>query len=180
MWLKNIDKSWTLFLDRDGVINQRNFEGYITNTNDFIFNPNFLTSIPTLSKLFGKIVIVTNQQGIGKGVMTEKDLIEVHNYMLNEIIKIGGRVDEIFYAGNLKNALNNRRKPLPAMGYEAQQKFPEIIFNKSIMIGDTNSDMLFGKNLGMKTILMKSKEHITEKADLEIKNFNELLIFFKE
>lgn len=180
MWLKEIDQSWTLFLDRDGVINKRNFEGYITNSKDFIFAPDFLLNIPKLSNLLGNIVIVTNQQGIGKGLMSEKDLSEIHKYMLDEILKVGGRIDEIFYASNLKNESNDRRKPLPVMGLEAKQKFPKINFSKSIMIGDTNADMKFGKKLGMKTILIKSKEKITEKPDLEISNFNELIKILEE
>jgi D-glycero-D-manno-heptose 1,7-bisphosphate phosphatase len=178
MWLKDIDQSWSLFLDRDGVINQRNFEGYITNINDFIFTPNFLNSIPILSNIFGSIIIVTNQQGIGKGLMSENDLHKIHNYMLDAIKKVGGRVDDIFFAHNLKNAKNDRRKPLPVMGLEAQNKNPKINFSKSIMIGDTNSDMFFGKNLGMKTILLKSTEQVTTTVDLEIENFIELLKIF--
>jgi histidinol-phosphate phosphatase family protein len=178
MWLNDIDQSWSLFLDRDGVINQRNFEGYITNINEFLFTPSFLNSIPILSNIFGNIIIVTNQQGIGKGIMTEQDLQEIHNYMLDKIKKEGGRVDDIFFAHNLKNAKNDRRKPLPTMGLEAKIKNPKINFSKSIMIGDTNSDMFFGKNLGMKTILMKSTEQVTTNVDLEIENFNELLKIF--
>jgi D-glycero-D-manno-heptose 1,7-bisphosphate phosphatase len=178
MWLKDIDQSWSLFLDRDGVINQRNFKGYITNINDFVFTPSFLNSIPILSNIFGNIIIVTNQQGIGKGIMSELDLLEIHNFMLDEIKKVGGRVDDIFFAHNLKNAKNDRRKPLPFMGLEAQMKNPKINFSKSIMIGDTNSDMCFGKNLGMKTILLKSAEQVTTNVDLEIENFNELLKIF--
>ena len=178
MWLNDIDQSWSLFLDRDGVINQRNFEGYITNINEFLFTPSFLNSIPILSNIFGNIIIVTNQQGIGKGIMTEQDLQEIHNYMLDKIKQEGGRVDDIFFAHNLKNAKNDRRKPLPTMGLEAKIKNPKINFSKSIMIGDTNSDMFFGKNLGMKTILMKSNEQVTTNVDLEIENFNELLKIF--
>ncbi len=176
MWLEEVDASWTLFLDRDGVINQRNFEGYITKVEDFIFTPYFLTSIPVLSNLFGKVIIITNQQGIGKGLMTEDCLQEIHQFMINEIHHVGGRIDKVFYANNLKNTLNDRRKPLPVMGVEAQNQFPSINFSKSVMIGDTNSDLLFGKNLGMKTILMKSTEQINIQADLEINDFNELVL----
>ena len=179
MWLEEIDASWTLFLDRDGVINQRNFDGYITKVQDFIFTPYFLTSIPFLSNLFGKLIVVTNQQGIGKGVMTEDCLHEIHKHMINEIQKVGGKMDQVFYASNLKNTLNDRRKPLPNMGIEAQNQFPSINFSKSVMIGDTNSDLLFGKNLGMKTILMKSTEYVKEQADLEINDFNELVLKLK-
>ena len=65
------------------------------------------------------------------------------------------------------------------MGIEAKTLFQTIDFQKSVMIGDTNSDILFGKNLGMRTILLKSKEIITVNADLEILNFIELKSMFE-
>jgi D-glycero-D-manno-heptose 1,7-bisphosphate phosphatase len=179
MWLEEVDENWTLFLDRDGVINKRNFEGYITKVEDFVFIPHFLPSISILSQIFGKIIVVTNQQGIGKGIMNEKSLLEIHRHMIQEINNVGGRIDQVFYATNLKNEHNDRRKPLPNMGLEAQNQFPNIDFKKSIMIGDTNSDIQFGKSLGMKTILYKSSEKITENIDLVINDFKELTIRLK-
>ena len=179
MWIKDIDASWTLFLDRDGVINQRNYQGYVTNVESFLFTNAFLENSALLSNIFAHVFIVTNQQGVGKGEMSLDKLQEIHNFMLTKIKEHGGKIDEVFSATNLKNAINDRRKPLVKMAIEAQLKFPDIDFNKSIMIGDTNSDILFGKNLGMKTILMKSLEIVTEKPDLVIADFNELINLFK-
>ena len=178
MWVHEIDSDWTLFLDRDGVINQRNFNGYITTVETFHFTPYFLDTIPLLTKFFGKIIVVTNQQGVGKGEMSLDRLHEIHSYMQQSIQKHGGEINHVLSATNIKNTINDRRKPLPIMGLEAQMKNPKINFSKSIMIGDTNSDMCFGKNLGMKTILLKSTEHVTSNVDLEIENFNELLKIF--
>lgn len=79
------DPTWTLFLDRDGVINQRNFEGYITRVEDFIFLPKVIEGLKLLAPQFSKIIVVTNQQGIGKGIMTEGDLDEIHNFMIKAL-----------------------------------------------------------------------------------------------
>jgi histidinol-phosphate phosphatase family protein len=180
MWLENIDKSWTLFLDRDGVINVRNFEGYITNTTDFIFKEGVLTSLSKFDTLFHKIIIITNQQGVGKGIFTLEELHEIHTFMRQEITKYGGRIDAVFSATNLKNSENNRRKPAIAMGLEAKLLFQDIDFSKSIMVGDTDSDIVFGKNLGMKTILIKSDEICKQIPDLIVNSLEEIIEIIKQ
>ncbi|SFT45251.1 D-glycero-D-manno-heptose 1,7-bisphosphate phosphatase/D-glycero-alpha-D-manno-heptose 1-phosphate guanylyltransferase [Lishizhenia tianjinensis] len=165
-------KDWTLFLDRDGVINQRNFDGYIEKPEDFFFEEGALEALLAFSQLFQRVVVVTNQQGVGKGIMTARNLSEVHTYMLEEVEKAGAKIDHVFYSADLKTQENNSRKPNPTMGYWAQEMFPEIDFKKSIMVGDTNGDIQFGKKLGMTTVLIKSKEEVSEQADFE---FNSLL-----
>lgn len=169
-----INKSWTLFLDRDGVINKRNFNGYITSVEEFIFYEKALEAICHLSRLFGKIIIVTNQQGIAKKSMTKRNLEEIHRYMLEEIYKAGGKVDAIFVADNLKNAKNDRRKPLPTMAFEAKEQFPTIDFEKSVMVGDTDSDIKFGMNLGMKTIGVRSDEILSVAPTILVDDLMEL------
>lgn len=163
-----IDKTWTLFLDRDGVINQRIPGGYVTKREDFVFLANVKGAISGICRLFARVVIVTNQQGVAKGLMTKEDLEDVHDFMLDEIGVYGGFVDKIYAACELASDENNTRKPKPDMALQAQQDFPEIDFSKSIMIGDTASDMEFGKNLGMKTVLILSDEFVLDEADLEI------------
>ena len=169
-----ITKEWTLFLDRDGVINKRNFHGYITTVSEFEFLSHALDGIAKLSELFGHVIVVTNQQGIGKNVMTSCNLSSIHDYMRNEIKKAGGTVSEVFYAANLRGSENDRRKPLPFMGLEAKKKFPEIDFSKSIMVGDTDSDIQFGMNLGMYTVAVISEEKLTKSPDLRVNDLNEL------
>jgi D-glycero-D-manno-heptose 1,7-bisphosphate phosphatase len=170
-----IDASWTLFLDRDGVINQRDFSGYIQKKEQFYFEEGVLDFLKFASFHFGKIIVVTNQQGVGKGLMSLNALESIHECMISEINKAGGRIDAVYVATNLKNADNDRRKPLSVMGLEAQNTFPEIDFSKSIMIGDTDSDLKFGKKLGMITILKKSKEKISMDFDFEVSNLRELI-----
>lgn len=167
------DQSWTLFLDRDGVINERIFGGYVTSPEDFRFIPGVTDSLRLLANVFGKILIVTNQQGVAKKLMSESNLSAVHRYLEDQVQKSGGRIDFIFAATNLKGVEPDRRKPESAMALEAKLMFPEIDFEKSIIVGDTDSDLRFGKKLGMRTVLIRSAENVCEKADLEVESLVE-------
>jgi D-glycero-D-manno-heptose 1,7-bisphosphate phosphatase len=153
--IREVDKSWTLFLDRDGVINQRIYGGYITQPEEFKFLPGVLSGLREFANRFGRICIVTNQQGVGKGFMAENQLEAVHQYMQSEIEKAGGRIDRIYYCPDLAISADNCRKPGIKMALQAKTDFPEIDFAKSIMVGDSLSDMEFGKNAGMVTIYVK-------------------------
>ncbi len=88
-------EGWSLFLDRDGVINKRLVGDYVKKTEEFVFLDGVLEAIATLSTKFNRIFIVTNQQGIGKGLMTEKDLKQVHDSMEKEIVEHAGKIDRI-------------------------------------------------------------------------------------
>jgi len=149
-----IDRQWTLFLDRDGVINRRIPDGYINEIRDFEFLPKVLPTLAQLSKLFGYIIVVTNQQGIGKGILTEKQLTHIHQFMMQKVVEAGGCIDSVYYCGDLAGQNNNCRKPSPTLAYRAKQDYPGIDFNKSVVVGDAISDVAFGQNLGMKTILI--------------------------
>ena len=163
-WNSKIDKTWTLFLDRDGVINTRLVDDYVKNINEFEFMPGVLDAFRIFAEKFGKIIIVTNQQGVGKGLMTMQDVESVHKFMLKEIENQKGRVDAIYVCPQLKSDPDNFRKPSPKMAYMAQHDFPEIDLYKSIMIGDMNSDLEFGKNCGMYTVFI-GNEPIKIKPD---------------
>jgi histidinol-phosphate phosphatase family protein len=169
----NIDRTWTLFLDRDGVINERIMGGYVTDPSKFEFLPGVLEALSWFSRNFYRIVVVTNQQGIGKGLMTERNVLEVHAYMCDEIHRSRGRIDKCFFAPNLVGAEEDLRKPGPVMAEMAKMEFPEIEFDRSIMVGDTDSDILFGKNLGMKTVRIKTVEPISVEADFTCESLAE-------
>ena len=168
-WNSKIDKSWTLFLDRDGVVNTRLVDDYVKNINEFEFMPGVLGAFKVFAEKFGKIIIVTNQQGVGKGIMTMDDVVKVHDFMLKEIENQKGRVDAIYVCPQLKSDPDNFRKPSPKMAYMAQHDFPEIDLEKSIMVGDMNSDLEFGKNCGMYTVFV-GDEPIKIRPDAKYKS----------
>lgn len=163
MTLKNlISKSWTLFLDRDGVINERLVGDYVKHAGDFRFINGVGEAIKTFSEIFGRIVVVTNQQGIGRGVMTEEMLKQIHQKMLQEIKTAGGRIDRIYYCSGLAKDRPFDRKPNVGMALKARKDFPEIRFKKAIIAGDSRSDMLFGRHLGMTTVLIGESHNIAK------------------
>lgn len=151
--LSRIDHTWTLFLDRDGVINEQPANDYVKSVEEFHFLPGVKESFQSFNRIFLKIFVVTNQQGIGKGLMTEEQLHEIHNYMKNEIEKQSGHVDKIYFCPGLKKDQPVCRKPGVGMGLQARKEFPGIKLNKSVMVGDMLNDMIFGKRLGMITVL---------------------------
>jgi histidinol-phosphate phosphatase family protein len=148
-----IDKSWTLFLDRDGVINHEKKEAYVLNRSEFVFFEGVKDALKKVADIFGVIVMVTNQKGIGKGLMTVEDLSDIHLYMMDDVKLAGGRIDKIFYCSDLDNESVNR-KPNHGMALQAQKAFPQIDFSKSIIVGNKLSDMQFGRNAGMNTVFV--------------------------
>lgn len=152
---KEIDKSWTLFLDRDGVINEEKKDAYILQRGEFLFYKTVKDAMKIVAGIFGIIVMVTNQKGVGKGLMTVADLEDIHDYMLEDIKKAGGRIDKVFYCADLDDTSINR-KPNYGMAQQAKVLFPEIDFAKSIIVGNKLSDMQFGRNAGITTVFVAS------------------------
>lgn len=147
-----VDKSWTLFLDRDGVINRRIVNDYVKHPDEFHLLPGVAEAVAKMSAVFGKIIVVTNQQGIGKGLYSHDDLSAVHKKMIDAVEQAGGRIDAIFYAAQLASENSPMRKPGIGMALSAKEKFPEIDFTRSIMVGDSASDMEFARAAGMKFV----------------------------
>lgn len=151
--LADITPEWTLFLDRDGVINYEKKNDYIRNKDEFRFYEGTPAVIASLSKQFKHLIIVTNQKGIGKGLMSENDLQSIHTHMLEAIEAAGGRIDGIYFCKDLADDSPNR-KPQAGMAFQAKQDFPDIEFSKSIMVGNRLSDMAFGRNAGIHTLFV--------------------------
>ena len=153
--LRQMNKNWTLFLDRDGVINYEKKDNYILNWGEFVFCEGALESMKILSDVFGKIIMVTNQRGVGKGLMSLQDLEDIHENMLKAINKEKGRIDRIYYCISL-NDDDPFRKPNPGMAIQAKKDFPTIDFSRSLVGGNNISDMEFGRNAGINTVFVKT------------------------
>lgn len=156
-----VDASWTLFLDRDGVINKEKEGDYIRNLSEFEFLPGALSSLQQITPRFQRCIVVTNQRGIGKGLMRVDDLSSIHTYLQTQVAAGGGKLDALFYAPDLDSDSPNR-KPNPGMAFQAKNLFPEIDFLKSIMVGNRLSDMEFGRNCGMTTIYLHTTHPIED------------------
>lgn len=177
--LENVDPGWTLFLDRDGVINYEKENDYILNWSEFEFYPGVTNAIRLLSEKFNTIVVISNQRGVGRGLMSERDLLDIQHRMRSEIGKNGGRIDKIYYC-TATDAHHFYRKPNPGMALQAAKDFPMIDLSKTIMVGNKLSDMQFGRNAGTYTVYLKTthpKQPLPH-PDIDL-SFNALIDFAK-
>jgi histidinol-phosphate phosphatase family protein len=151
--LREVNRNWTLFLDRDGVINDEKIGEYILHWDYFIFSKGVLDVFKRLSAVFGRIIVVTNQKGVGKGLMSKESLDTIHYEMQREVEIAGGHIDRIYACTDLDDN-SPMRKPNHGMALQAKKDFPEIDFNRSIMVGNKLSDMRFGRSAGMYTVFV--------------------------
>ncbi|MDB5210798.1 MAG: family hydrolase [Sediminibacterium sp.] len=177
--LTKIDNTWTLFLDRDGVINHDKDNDYIRDWNEFRFYDTTLEAMAIIEKHFGRIVVTTNQKGVGKGLMSVADLDNIHANMLSLIQENGGRIDKVYYCSDLSDDSVNR-KPNPGMAHQAKADFAEVDLSKSIIVGNRISDMGFGRNAGIYTVFVATTHPETPFPDPLIDLcFDDLLAFAK-
>jgi histidinol-phosphate phosphatase family protein len=169
----HIDSGWTLFLDRDGVINKKIENDYVKHTIEFEFMDGVIPALKKLKDVFGTIVVVTNQQGIGKGVMRTEDLDLIHKNMLYEIEYMGGKIHQVYFSPHLASENHPTRKPAIGMALKAKGDHPHIDFGKSIIVGDSLSDMEFGRKAGMKTVFISGSELKDERVDFNFKSLKE-------
>lgn len=142
----------TLFLDRDGVLNRHLLGDYVRTPEMWEWMPGMLQALALWALKFRRIVLVTNQRGVGKGVMTDAQLAKVHAHMLEGVLEAGGRIDLILTCTAVEDS-DPRRKPNPGMFYEACGLFPDIEAPSSVMLGDAPSDAAFAQNCGIQFIL---------------------------
>lgn len=108
--------------------------------------------------------MVTNQRGVAKGLTKIEDVQKIHANMQEEIEAAGGRIDKIYVCTDMNGP---NRKPDTGMGLQALADFSQIDLKKSIMAGNTLSDMEFGRNLGVAiNVLIGSRVALTDQRSL--------------
>lgn len=142
----------TFFLDRDGVINEKMPEGsYVRNIDEFRLLPGVVKAIGRINRSGARVVVLSNQRGIARGLYTCDDVDAIHAHLQQILNKDGAHIDGFFYCPHDKNSCACR-KPLPGLYEQAAAEFNDIRPDSSVMIGDSLSDIEFGRRLGMKTI----------------------------
>ncbi|MBR6676349.1 MAG: HAD family hydrolase [Clostridia bacterium] len=140
------------FLDRDGIINKKAPEHqYITRPEDFIFLDNVPRAIKLLNDNGYLVIIITNQRGIARGLMTMDDLTAVHHSMCERLKKSGAHIDNIYVCPH-NNGECNCRKPDIGLFLKAESDYT-IDKSQSFMIGDSESDIVAGQRYGIRSIL---------------------------
>lgn len=136
------------FIDRDGVINVD--KGYLFRIRDFEYQNGVLSFLKMLQKKSFSLFIITNQSGIGRGIYTETDMKNLHKWLISDLRKYGIDIEQIKFCPHLPSENCNCRKPKTGMIQQILNSYPNIELDRSILIGDKNSDIQCGKNAGVK------------------------------
>ncbi|HZS75743.1 MAG TPA: D-glycero-beta-D-manno-heptose 1,7-bisphosphate 7-phosphatase [Ktedonobacteraceae bacterium] len=142
----------TIFLDRDGVINE-NRSDYVKSWSEFRFLPGVCEAIARLTRAGHRIVVCTNQAGVAKGSISKEALEEMHARMVAEIRQGGGEIEKVYYCPHGKEENCRCRKPQPGMLLQATQELG-LDLNDAVFIGDSISDIRAGMAIGIHTILV--------------------------
>ena len=153
-----------IFLDRDGtlIVNKH----YLNNVEGIEYLPGMFQALQWLKSEGYEFVMVTNQSGIPRGLITEEQLSAIHEQMVKDFAEFDLEFLEIYHAPHLPDSDHEDRKPNPGMLLKAQEKF-RIDMKHSWMIGDSSADVGAGKNAGVPTIYLdlQPKDEIPEDAE---------------
>lgn len=151
-----------IFLDRDGVINKRPPRGeYVRNWQEFEFLPGAVEALKLISQKGYRIYLITNQAGVGRGMMSEQDLKIIHQKLKGELEKNGVRISGIYYCPHEMNENCQCRKPKPGLLLRAAEE-RNLDLKDAIFIGDDERDCQMGKAVGCKTILVTPEKNLLE------------------
>jgi len=145
----------TVFLDRDGVINKNSENDYVKTWDEFRFIPKAKEAIRALTDAHWDTIIISNQAGVGKGVMSAQAVEEINTRMIDEIERGGGEVKAVYYCPHRQDEGCECRKPKPGMLLRAACEHL-IEVSESYLIGDKITDIQAGAQVGCTTILVKT------------------------
>jgi len=162
------NKCRALFLDRDGVINHDT--GYVYRIADFIFVSGIFELVSAATEAGYRIIVVTNQAGIGRGLYTEEDFHSLMDWVTRQFREKGGTIDGVYYCpnhpvhgvGRFRVDCPNR-KPRPGMIHQAAKDY-NIDLARSILVGDKSTDIAAGHAAGISQCILLS---VGEKSDKE-------------
>ena len=135
---------------------------YVRNWNMWEWIDGVLPKMAELAKRYKRIFLVSNQQGVGKGRMTQADLDDIHRRMMADITEVGGRIDRIYTCTELESSNSPMRKPEIGMALQAQQEFPEVDFSRAVMVGDNVTDMLFARNAQLRAVYITKNNPVPD------------------
>lgn len=155
-----------IFFDRDGTVIKEKPGTYLSDPKGVKLYKNTLKGLKLFADMGYKLFIISNQSGIGRGYFTDKEVKAVNDRMLTLIKPI--KIEDIAYCPHAPTQPCNCRKPAPALGERLIKKY-NIDASKSFMVGDKKSDVLFGQNLNMQSILVltaNGKKQLSKYKDI--------------
>ena len=154
-----------LFLDRDGVINVES-EGYITDWSDFEFLPGALDTIKQATDEGYRIIIISNQSAIGRGMCSKETIDEIMSNMVETIEAHGGKIKDIFYCPHTPDDKCKCRKPEPDLFLQAAEKY-NIKLTNTWFVGDKLTDVAVAMRVGTKPILIRGGKPVPDMSVTE-------------
>ncbi|MCO6465946.1 MAG: HAD family hydrolase [Bradyrhizobiaceae bacterium] len=166
-----------LFLDRDGIINKRLVDEYVRSPQEFEFIPDVLPIVAIAQDHGFLCILISNQQGVGKGLMTDVDLDAVTEHMQQTLESAGvRRLDAVYYCTDLASSNSPNRKPAPGMLLQAIDAYG-IDAHSSWFLGDSITDAEAGKAAGVRTALVG--EFAPGTADIVTSTLSEMFFQLK-
>jgi D-glycero-D-manno-heptose 1,7-bisphosphate phosphatase len=162
----------TIFLDRDGVIIE-NRPNYVRSWADVEFIPGVLESLAQIAHSDYAIVIVTNQAGIGKGLVDPQMVADINHQIQREIVRQGGRVDGLYVCPHTDADNCDCRKPKPGMLLQAARDL-NLDLSRSWMIGDALTDLQAGQAAGVQTLLVLTGRGSEQQATHQLEGLADL------
>jgi D-glycero-D-manno-heptose 1,7-bisphosphate phosphatase len=151
-------KQKAVFIDRDGVIN-REIGRYVTTIDDFVLNPGVLQGFKKLKEAGWLLIMITNQGGISKGLYSKEKVDCLHNLLIEQMARMQIKFDAIYicpHHDEIEKCLC--RKPNSLLLEKAISRF-NIDTDQSIMIGDSERDILAAERVGVKGIKVNPNEN---------------------
>lgn len=149
----------TLFLDRDGVINEQIIDGYVMSIDQFVFKDGVFEALRLLRTQVDKLILVTNQQCVGKGLCSMDCINEIHEWMQKQLRQQGCAFDGIYCCPHLASDHCACRKPRIGMIEQALRDFPDIDMRQAMMLGDSLSDIQMAQNAGIFPVHVGAVRH---------------------
>jgi D-glycero-D-manno-heptose 1,7-bisphosphate phosphatase len=153
-WNQEPSMKKAAFLDRDGVINRKAREGeYVTRWEEMQILPGVAEGIVLLNRSDYRVIVVSNQRCVAKGLISVPDLEGLHHRLSEHLFKLGATIDGIYYCPHETEPRCECRKPQPGMLLDAARDH-DIDLGASWMIGDSKADVEAGHKAGCKTVLL--------------------------
>jgi D-glycero-D-manno-heptose 1,7-bisphosphate phosphatase len=147
-----------VFLDRDGVINERIHDGYVTEWSSFQLVPGIIEAVRALSELELPIVILSNQAGVGRGLLSRRQLVQITRRFVEAFRKDGARIDAVYYCPHAREAHCPCRKPRTGLFEQAARDWGTDL-QRSVFVGDSPSDVEAANGVGCRAVLFSTEEH---------------------
>lgn len=157
-------REWCLFLDRDGVLNRRIVGDYVRDWSQFDWLPGALGAVGILSRWAPHVVVVTNQQGVGKGLMTDHDVAVIHQRMQGDVAGVARAFDAFQVCPHLATVGCECRKPRPGLVLDWLADNPGCDPRLSLIVGDCVSDLNLARNVAA-SVGECAAVHITSGAE---------------